>query len=220
MFISHRHLLLCPAPFSTHHHAGYVFLTLPTPVTRDSTCQRGSEMFNTHRTPADTSVPSQLHSNTHRALWDCFLVDPVWQRLTGMGHADSRRPVLRRKWSHRTRRGMAHALNTSVFVFTPTETQCSASGLARQLSVGTTRICPLTLLGNVCYYDRLGMFKAFIVLSHSIIFLLCLSLSDWSIPQFHNGREPIYMVVNNLKHKTPVASGRAALVNWNLDCEF
>lgn len=173
MLISHRHLPLCPALCSTHH-AGHVFLTLPNPVTHDGTCQRGSKMLNTHWTPVDKSVPSQSYSNTHRALWDCFLVDPVWQRLIGMGQADSRRPVLRRKWSHRTRRGLAHALNTSVFVFTPAETQHSASGLARQLSVGTTRICPPTL-GNVCYYNRLGVFKAYIDLSHSIIFLLCLS---------------------------------------------
>lgn len=100
----------------------------PHPMTHGGTCQKGSKMLNTQRTPVDKSLPSQSHSNTHRALWDCFLVDPVWQRLTAVGHADSRRPVLKRKWSHRTRRGMAHALNTSVFVFTPTETQRSASG--------------------------------------------------------------------------------------------
>lgn len=195
-----------------------MFLTLPTPVVHARTCQRGSKMFNTHWTPVDKHVPSQPHSNTHRALWDCFLVDPVWQRLTGVGHADSGCPVLKRKWSHRTRHGTAHAFNTSVFVFTPAEMERSAAGLARQLSAGTTRICPLTLLCNVCCYNRLGVFKVFIVLSHSIIFLLCLSLSDWSIPWL-NSRDAIEVVVNNLKHKTPVASGRAALVNWNLDCE-
>lgn len=175
MLISHRHLPLCPTPCTTHH-AGHVFLTLPTPVTQRQTCQKeGSKMLNTHWTPVDKSVPSQQHSNTHRALWDCFLVDPAWQRLTGTGHADSRRPVLKRKWSHRTRRGTTHALNTSVFVFTPAETQHRASGLARQLSFGTTRICHPALLRNVCYYNRLSVFKAFIFLSHSIIFSLRLS---------------------------------------------